>query len=184
MPRGDQQRAAANLRPIRQCQHAGRAFDPHAFDFLRRENFHAKTPRLRDRAPGQIRSRSAPRENRDNFQCANSAPPVRRAPRVRSAACASHPPPHKPPPPDPPAPRRPPPNRKTEIPPWFSIPACGRLRRWEGCSETSRRETPPSAMTKHSAPGGGEQLLGRFVRLDVEPLMRHKIASEKIADLI
>ena len=34
----------------------GRAFNPNALDFLRREDFGAKTPRLGDRAPGQVRA--------------------------------------------------------------------------------------------------------------------------------
>ena len=42
--------------PSASVKHAGRAFDPHALDLLRRENFHAKTPRLGNRAPGQIRA--------------------------------------------------------------------------------------------------------------------------------
>ena len=45
-----------------QRQHAGRAFDPHTFDLLRRENFHAKTPRLGDRAPGEVRAAKAHRK--------------------------------------------------------------------------------------------------------------------------
>ena len=45
--------------PSSKRQHAGRPFDPDALDFLRRENFHAKTPRLRDRAPRQVRAAQA-----------------------------------------------------------------------------------------------------------------------------
>src|SRR5262249_59222752 len=90
-----------------------------------------------------------PSENRDNFQFANSGPPVLLEPRVQLGAYADHRRLHTLKPPNPRDRRRRPPDRKTGTPLLFSIPACERLPPLVGSPEKNHQQIQPEAATLH-----------------------------------
>ena len=98
----DHQRMAGNLVAIGQFDDPVRSLGPHAHRFLRRQDFHSKTPRLHHRTSRQIASAQPGWEIPNSFRSANSFPPVRPALRVLPSPCAGPRTRRKPPRPDPP----------------------------------------------------------------------------------